>query len=265
MKRLLMGGLTAVLVAAGLALTAPVEATQPPTVHHPECPDGQTLIKDQPPYSGLSVEVKYPGTLWIKAGPQHFPVPVVSVGEVYTPQGVSGWPMNRPGNAYLEISHVDYCTPETPPTTPPPTTAPPTTAPPTTAPPTTAPPTTAPPTTAPPTTAPPTTAPPTTQPPVTIPPVTTAPPPEVCIQHIVPGPDLAEGDYVINPVDPTGTTRWGILPCSPPPPPEEPPPVTTTPELPSTGSNATGWMLSMAVLAGLSGLGLIGLARRRTG
>ena len=229
MKRLLMGGLTAILVAAGLALTAPVEAKPPPTVHHPECPAGQTLIKDQPPYSGLSVTVKYPGTLWIKAGPQHFPVPVVSVGEVYTPQGVSSWPMNKPGNAYLEISHVDYCTPETPPPTDPPPTDPPPTDPPPTDPPVTDPPVTDPPVTDPPPTDP-----PVTNPPPTDPPVVTTPP-----------------------TDPPVVT---IPPVTTPP-----PPVTTTPELPSTGSNATGWMLSMAVLAGLSGLGLIGLARRRTG
>ena len=90
---------------------------KPDNVNHPveEC-EG-TFIKDQGPNSGLSVTVAYTGNMWIKAGNQHFAVPAVTKGEVYTPADVSGWPMNKPGTAYLEISHVDYCTEEPPPTT----------------------------------------------------------------------------------------------------------------------------------------------------
>lgn len=84
---------------------APAQATG---VHHPKDECSATFIKDQPPYSGLTVTAAYTGDMWIKIATQHVYVPVVTEGDVITPQSLSSWPTNRNGKPQ-EISHVDYC------------------------------------------------------------------------------------------------------------------------------------------------------------
>jgi LPXTG-motif cell wall-anchored protein len=201
MKRVAAGfvlGAAAVFLSIVMVAGYAVSATgKPPTVHHPACPAGWTQVVDQPPNSGLSVTAAYSGTLWIKVSNQHFEVPVVSAGDVITPESVSSWPTNKRGK-YQEVSHADYCIPPVTETTVPETTVPETTVPETTSPPT-----------------------------------TEYPPTDDCLQHIIDGPTLAEGDYIF--VDSrdqaTGTTRWSIMYCAPIP----DPPDTTVPEDCTTG------------------------------
>lgn len=91
------------------------------------------------------------------------------------------------------------------------------------------------------------------------------PEPEACLQHITNGPDLAEGDYVIDPINPTGTTRWGILPCGPVQVDIGTPPTTATSStggtLPETGTG-TGIIAAIASLLLLSGIGTVYATRR---
>ena len=109
------------------------------------------------------------------------------------------------------------------------------------------PPTTVPPTTVPPTTVPPVTVPPTTVPPVTIPPVTT-PPGDivVCI-------DTFENDDISG-CFPVATTVPEVATGLPPVPPAV--------ELPATGSNTTRYLVTIAAIVLLCGLGLAYAARR---
>ena len=230
----------ALLAGAALTLTSPVWAEKPPTVNHPTDCSG-TLIVDQPPNSGLTVTVAYTGTMYLKISNQHVTVPVVTVGEVYTPDNLSSWPRNQ-NSQPQEISHVDYCV-ETVDTT---TTTTTTT---------------------------------TTQPPVvtvnTVPTTTVAettttvaettttePPPEVCLQHRTGGPELPEGEYVELPSSEgaTGTTRWGIQWCAP-----VIESTTTTQPLPKTlpTTGSSNWLaVNIAALLLLGGGGLALLARR---
>ncbi len=120
MTNKIKAGLVAALMllgASGMAEAAqPDDKGKPEDVHHPveEC-DG-TFIKDQPPFDGLSVTVAYTGNMWIKISNEHVFVPTVTKGEVYTPDTLSSWPLNK-NDKPQAISHVDYCVEgEVPPT-----------------------------------------------------------------------------------------------------------------------------------------------------
>jgi LPXTG-motif cell wall-anchored protein len=246
MKRLIIATTLAVafITFAGM----PAAATG---VRHPsgEC-DG-VFIKDQPPFSGLSVTAAYTGNMWIKIATQHVAVPVVTKGDVITPSSLSSWPTNRNGHPQ-EVSHVDYCI--EPPTE----------------------------TTIPETTIPETTVPETTVPETTVPETTV---PEECVPEGIPVTDTETGDvywYLVpglHGVDSCGDpipnicVKWGedsysrlwtVEDCTPTTVTTTPPttPTTTPPKLPDTGSDPWTTMAAAAALM-LAGGGALTLARRR--
>ena len=228
------------LVCGFLAVSSGATAATPPTVDHPTEQCIGTFIESQPPGSGFTVTVAYTGNMWIKAGPVHFAVPAVTKGEVYTPQNVSSWPMNEPGNAYLEISHVDYCVTEVPPTTEPPET------------------------TVPETTVPETTVPETTVPVRSVPETTFPKVPNECWIDSDPRNVIPKDGFVLY--EPgneniVGTHSISGIGCGPPATPADPVETTVTPT-PTTGLATTGstvWLL-LAIGAAILALGAI-LAR----
>jgi LPXTG-motif cell wall-anchored protein len=120
MKKFMLGGFTAAgLLLGGLAITSGGAFAD---TNHPEC-DG-TEYTDRGPNEGTSVTAEYTGTMSIKIGNDHYSIQVVA-GETYGPDDVAAWPKSEGGN-FQDISHVDYCVPETPP--PPPEEEPTTTA-----------------------------------------------------------------------------------------------------------------------------------------
>jgi hypothetical protein len=91
-------------------------------------------------------------------------------------------------------------------------------------------------------------------------------PPEVCFQHLVPGPDLAEGEFeLVDSIDEaTGSTSRGIMLCRPivevaePPAPRTP---SAAPELPATGDGYWNAALLAAAFVA-AGFAVLWAARR---